>query len=588
MRQRSVWLDGVEYPILGAVEEHKVTPWSAELTIGDRTVSTYRPLSSWIIGPLKGGMGLEKWESGADDRYWYAENVDCSRNLITLGPLVSTLGSFGTPAIRLIYSQGYIWAIGHNNIALWSGSSWTTKKNDLANPTDAFVFYDKNDGECLVVASSASGAVYTHDAGTNWSTFTASDASYLEEFENRLCTLANTNKGFVYSADSDLSSTTTKADYPNLPVAATGLLAAKDPNDDPILYALTTEGLYALDVFDNFYKYKTEFTWARDSTSGKAGLYAKGDVYVCAGGARLLRISGGIVSEWGPDDDDGLPEDLQGDIVDITIAGYWIIIALDGGGSNKSCILKRHISKGKWHVVYVSASGARIYSLCWDDGTLYFGEDNDVKSLPLSSKTDNYKHLSTHTYSASGDLYTSWFSSVFEDMPKVAHELWCKSEDMNADEKATVYYRVDTDTSWTSLGTFNLSPRDDVLTFGTNSVGVQFERIQFKVSLARGSTTTNSPKIERLVLKYRVVPPYLEGWTFRVSLEDTEHYGRGEQLLSNLKATAASGTLVEFYPTGSKGDDVKYVQVMGLNVRERETEWGKAGSCVVTVAEVIS
>jgi hypothetical protein len=588
------------------VDEFKVTSWGAEFNIGPQTVTTSRPLSSWVIGPLKGGMGLEKNEPGMDDRYWYAENVDCARNSMTLGPLVTTYstgGSFGTPAIKIIYARGKIWGIGNNEIAYLDSGGWTTGEpsggegGPVANPTDAFVYYDLTNGESLVVASAASGVFETHDStGGTWVNIVTNDISYLAEFENRLCGVADSNTGFDYSAIGDIATawTTPSPAFPNLPVAATGLFMAKDPNDDPILYVVTTQGLWSLDVYTNFYQYETEFKWARDSTSGKAALYAKGDIYVHAGGSRLLKISGGVVTEWGPDDDDGLPEELQGNIVDMKIAGYWIIIAVDGGGgaAAKSSILKRHITQGKWHVVYVSAVTARLYSLCWDDGVLYFGEDNNIKGVPLSSATDNYKHLLTHTYSAAGDLITSYFHSPFEDMSKTAHELWCKSEDMTSTEKLTVTYRIDDNTPWintdlSASGVFNSSPKDDVITFGTAAVGLAFERIQFKFSLAR-NTSLLSPKIERIVLKYRVIPPYLEGWTFRVPLEDSSQYRTGDAMLTNLKTAAATGTLLTFYPTGSKTDTVKYVQVTGLAIKERGTEKGQSGVCVVTVGEVLS
>jgi len=590
--QKHVWLNGNEFPIKGFIDEFNVNPWQPSFDTGEKKVSTHRPLDSWVIGPLQGGMGKEKWEE--PNRYWYAENVDCSREYMTLGPLVSTKGTFGVAANKLIYSQTKVWAIGDEQISYWGGSSWTSAEpsGGLSDPTDACVYYDSTNGECLVVGSAADGIYETHDAGSNWTQIESSDASYLAEFENRLCAVANSNTGFFYSADGDIATAwTEQSGYPLLPSAATKLITAKDPNDDPILYVITNQGMWALDVYDNFYQYKTEFQWARDSTAGKAALYAKGCIYVPAGGTRLLKIDGGVVTEWGPDDDDGLIENHQGNIVDMTIAGYWVIIAIDGGGgaSAKSSILKRHITKGKWHCVYTTAATARLHSLCWDDGTLWFGEDTNVKSLPLSSKTDNYKHLSTHTYSASGDLYTEWFSSPFEDMTKTAHELWCKSEDMNYAQKVNAYYRRDDDDSWTALGTFNLSPKDTRLPFGANNKGVTFERIQFKFSFARGSTTTNSPKVERFTFKYRVNPPYLEGWTFRVPLEDDETYGMGETLISRLKTAAATETLLEFYPRGKiKGETAKYVEVQSLLIRDRDTSRGQFGEAVVRVGEVVS
>ena len=136
-----VWLNAVYYPIIGDVIKRRTTPLSPAFRTGAATYSDMRPLETWVIGPLTGGMGLEKHEPGTDDRYWYAVDVDCSRNLMTNGPLVTTVGTFGVAPEKIIFFQDKIWAIGHQEIAYLSGSSWSTGEpaTALDNPTDALV-----------------------------------------------------------------------------------------------------------------------------------------------------------------------------------------------------------------------------------------------------------------------------------------------------------------------------------------------------------------------------------------------------------------------------------------------------------------
>lgn len=595
MVQTSVWLNGVRYPIVGEVTSRRITPFSPPFSTGEAETTDYRPLRTWRMGPFQGGMGMENWEPGTEDRYWYAINVDCSRNFQTLGPLVTTLGNFGVAPEKIIYARGKIWAIGNGEVAYWNDPDWTTGEpsagegGPIANPTDAIVYYDTTNGESLVIADAALGVFETHDnTGATWVNIVTNDRAYLAEFQNRLCGIANSFMGFGYSAIGDIATAwTPKSTFPNLPYTCTGLLSAKDAQNNPVLYALTTSGMYSLDVFDNFYQYPSGLHWARDSTAGKAAIYAKGDMYIAAGGTRILKVSGNVVTEWGPDTDDGLQDELLGDITDIISVGYWIVIAVDGGTGNYSSILKRYMTGAHWHVVYNSgATNKRIKALCWDDGTLYFGESTHVKSLPLSNKTDNYKHLTTHTFVNTGHLYTSNFSSRFESMPKVAFELWCKSQDMSATETVQAYYDIDDSGSWTSLGTFNASPRDDPLTFGTAAVGLEFNRIKFDYVFSRGGTTTKSPKVERFELKYDVYPPDLEGWQFRANCV-TKGEKSGKSMIADLETARATKTLLAFYPTGKKSDTVKYVRIRGDLVAESGTERGQEGIYVVNVEEVI-
>ena len=91
---------------------------------------------------LKGGGGLEKWSADKNDRFWESTDVDTSQSTQTLGPLVTTLGAFGKVPVKIIKGpDGEIWAIGDRLIAIWNGSSWTSKKTDFSNPTDAILFY---------------------------------------------------------------------------------------------------------------------------------------------------------------------------------------------------------------------------------------------------------------------------------------------------------------------------------------------------------------------------------------------------------------------------------------------------------------
>uniref|UniRef100_A0A6M3KAB8 Uncharacterized protein n=1 Tax=viral metagenome TaxID=1070528 RepID=A0A6M3KAB8_9ZZZZ len=139
--QKYIWLNGVRIPIRGTVTWKRITPFPSQFMTGSPGENDYTPTRKQKWGNMKGGLGKDKWAPGDNDRYSDATTVDASRELTTLGPLVTTLGTFGVEPVKIIKFQNRVWAVGHNKISYWSGSAWTPVKTDFPSPTDAVVFY---------------------------------------------------------------------------------------------------------------------------------------------------------------------------------------------------------------------------------------------------------------------------------------------------------------------------------------------------------------------------------------------------------------------------------------------------------------
>ena len=139
--QDHVWLNDKLLPIVGKVKWFRVTPFPSQFITNKPDENDYTPTRKQKWGSLKGGLGKDKWTPNDNDRYSEAANVDASRELTTLGALVTTMGSFGVEPVKILKYDKRIWAIGHNKIAYWTGSAWTTAKSDLPHPTDGIVYY---------------------------------------------------------------------------------------------------------------------------------------------------------------------------------------------------------------------------------------------------------------------------------------------------------------------------------------------------------------------------------------------------------------------------------------------------------------
>ncbi len=139
--QRYVWLNGNELPIRGVVSWRRITPFPAQFTTSAPSESDYTPTRKQTWKSLRGGLGKDKWTPQDNDRYADATTVDASQEMQTLASLVSTLGTFGVEPVKIIKFENRIWAIGHNQISYWTGSSWTSVKTNFNNPTDALTYY---------------------------------------------------------------------------------------------------------------------------------------------------------------------------------------------------------------------------------------------------------------------------------------------------------------------------------------------------------------------------------------------------------------------------------------------------------------
>jgi hypothetical protein len=453
---------------------------------------------------------------------------------------------------------------------------------------------ERNLGAWLVVASADSGSYKTRD-GSSWSSAAKSasidplPASYLEQFDNRLVVLKGENSGFAYSAVNDpITNWTHKPNFPNQPISFTGMFVGRDASDTPALYFLAEDGVYYLDVFEQFKFGKTELSWEKNSNSGKKGIYFKGATYVAVDRG-IYELQGGIALPIGPDQDDGVPVDMSGYVSDLIGVGFWLVISINGGAGSKSTIMKRHIAGKHWHTVYkTAAANSQINTIAWDNGVLYFGEDTNVKSMPLSADSDNVKLLPTYQSQATGALIYPRFHSEFEGTSKVAQKLRMVTEDCDANNYFTAFYKINGAASWTSLGTFATSPRPTALPFGDGSddVGKEFEDIQFKIEPTRNaSVTTQRPVLVSLTLDYRVVPDVLYKWRFKAEARSSRGKA-GQETIDNLTATLASKPLVKFYPSGDVAGTAYLVERTALPHAKKGTEFGEEGEYDVEVSQV--
>lgn len=457
----------------------------------------------------------------------------------------------------------------------------------LASIIDAIVATDTTD-EYFVV-SSAMAAKYSADAIT-WSALDAKCMGYLAFYDTKLRAL-DTDGGTLHSSPAnDIDGTWTEFNLTGHFGTVYDLFEGKLLADGtPTLYFCGTEGLFTIDVA-NEKAYKQEVEYPPLTYAGHVGKYWNANVWVSTGYG-ILKVTPSMATFVGPDLDDGLPSTYQGWIYDMVTVNNWLVYCVNKrSSSDKSSILKRNASYGGNLQVYTSAADTAITCLhhspssLYTNGRLWFGEGTSVKYMMFPDTTSNVKQISTYQYvDDSGYGYLPIFRKLAA-ISKVALGVAAITKSCDANEYIELWYQLNGAGSWTDLGDFNDSPRDDILTFGSG-LGTEFYTIQFRIKLKRGTTNTNSPELESLLFYYLPRPATINAWTFNVVCMEDD----AEALIAALEVIRDTKTLVAFYPTGDTGKTSYNVALSTMPMRFYvENQQTRQGTIQVTVEQIFN
>lgn len=368
----------------------------------------------------------------------------------------------------------------------------------------------------------------------------------------------------------------------------------RDATGNPIIYAATKKGLYAHD-YANAKWIQTELMLPDHNNAGKGAVRWRDACFISAG----LDVHKYTVAETatiipvGLDRDDGLPAKYDGEIVKF-IKGYNDMFALvdssQVSGEGFSGVYA-YDAKGwqcKWNASGADNDKAMHTGIVSSAYAYYlwFDHNGKVYRMPLQRGIRNPMKIPTSTYGTTGIHLTPWFDAAWAG-DKLALSLVVFCKDTTASDYVLVQYRIDHsdtdfDTGWDTLGTI-YAAGDGVeteYTFGSD-LGTLFKAIQFRLVLVRGSTTTLTPDVLYMMLKYKRVIPPTWGWRFTIDCTE-EHDGLSAQQLLDAVITAAQvKTLVPFVYK----DTTYYVEIKSVE-GERLTGEGDKGTYNVLVKKL--
>jgi len=242
------------------------------------------------------------------------------------------------------------------------------------------------------------------------------------------------------------------------------------------------------------------------------------------------------LDDVGPNRDEGLPTDRQGNIS--CFVGYpgRLLAAMDAGASGYSSILAYNnvgwteiyrtpmIDKRIRHMAFQVVPGA-------SPDRLWISQGDSVLWLPFPTGTLNPEQDSSYPYTWESTLTSSWMHAGMTDIVKLFSSLKLFTEDLEEDEQEIeAEYQLDDDTAWYRLpDTFIESPSDEVDLRST--LGLNGKRLRVRVRLFT-TDSTKTPKLKGTVLECasRISVKYSYALAYRMEDGDVDLLGMPEGL----------------------------------------------------------
>ena len=600
--KNEVYLNGNYYPITRPVQQVLASIYPAKVIIGDTTRDSQIRASVISWSDFRGGIGVERMEGAKDvDRAWWSTcSLRYKRHLVLPAKTIGGVANSDADGDSLdiiqeyngelycIYSNQKIYKFNSGNDGF--GSALDTLP---AVATDAL--QARMGGILYLVVAYGTGHMYvkskyeddstatkelesddTYNDNTSTDSNAPFPAKFLTFWDDKLWGIGDNGQMWYAST---IGTEVADAKLPLPDGHVTDLFVARNASGNPVIYAMTKEGLFAHDFSNNKFV-ETQLALPFHNENGKGSIRWRDSVYIPAGLGIYKYINGSnsaVVSVVGADRDDGLPSDNRGSIAQLLGTHNDLIALVDGtltpsnvdmfASGNESSVISDTTGYSailgwneigwevKWTAAgadqgktitsgYVTDVGGNLAST--NPYRLYWGFDGDLYYQQLQSDVINPNQVVNYKYEddVDGLHYTAWFSADQVEVDKLALELKIETDDCDTNQTVAVAYALDyDDSSYTSMGTIT-SDGTTTYTFGS-SLGTAFRAIQFKLTLAT-DTQNASPDVVNMSLIYRKKLESKFGWSVNIDMNKTYKGNSPKALRSNILSAIQSNTLLEF------------------------------------------
>lgn len=568
-----ILLGGVPFKIVGQVTRSMVTVWpGGKVVIGPGSKDDQPILSTLIQKSLTGGMGIYRMQSEAEnERAWKIKGTFQHRGMFTLPPYTTNLGApsgvTDNVTTMAVFNDALYVTFGQVVKILNSSDVWadpTTAKTLDNVPSDAIVFNNR--------LFYAHGTTYTYWNGSTWTTATTKAAKFWTLYDNKLVRV-DVDGNMAWSTTGDDAGWTAKAKVPLPSGYVTSLFVHRDASGDPAIVVGTKTGYWVYDEAGDTWN-ETELTWPFHPNGGKGACKWRGDAYLPYGMDVFKYVQGNpaTVQVVGPANDDGVPAELNGEILKLqpTQSDIYAIVSVDETGGTIPVWDRRSASFrfdnatifNGFQTTWMSAGTARTsllayngygWGILWQSTEsatkgdvmlvashgakyrLYWSSGKNVHAHDLDRGVRNPRVLTTKQFDPSGEWISYWFMGNWEALPKLGVILEVHTSDCSADEIVLVRYGVDFSETWrqfvdangNALGTITANGLTQFYLGATadGNQGEKFDAIRFKFELSRGSDKTKRPIIDYWSFGYAKLFKAYWGWRAMLDLDrDTAGY----------------------------------------------------------------
>jgi len=302
-----------------------------------------------------------------------------------------------------------------------------------------------------------------------------------------------------------------------------------------------------------------------------------------------FNLEGGMVERYydqrlddvGPNRDEGLPADRQGEITKLLPYPGRYYAAVDAGSDGYSSILCNNLlGEYSWHEIWRSTTrGDQIYDAYvqsipgFDEvDRLWIATTESIIAVPIAiTPVNQYKYEYfgyngslpgyTHDFTTAGWVETSWIDFEVKSIDKYFHSVTIFSdytgEVRTGDEyKLSVYFKVDGDIDWTHAGDvkaseyingkFEIGIKELPIKYGSKSASGK--KIKFRVKMMPQASEYESPRLKAIVVNAILRLPSKRTWNFNflvdpeVDLNDKPIHDKTGVLLYWLNKWANSKT----------------------------------------------
>lgn len=556
---KEVILDGTRFKLIGDMSVTAVDRLRGKITIGAYNEDSNDLISTWAITDLTGGHGIAEHQEGTtDNRYRFGTIYtrypkQFSKPFRTIADY-DIAGSY-FPLGDMYYSGNSTWetysAFGNN---LYRDHA-TNIGSMSSPPSDRAVVFQGTAAKPWLFIPLSSGGHATYDRATNTLTVTnavAGDdfASFLV-WDEKLIGITRTGQmRYTLAAanaptwvDYELGGVDVVLDQSHQPQR---LHAYYSRAGVEVPVVVTDIGVWAFDAsVPKFYRipdiegYHPFF--------GYSSCVWRGELYI-ASGMDILAWNGEIVRNIGLSRDQGLPHDQQNYVRDLIPGPNALYAWVRGRLTNSSTVYHSSLHEWSgfgWHCIqsdhYTGSAPTRGgFSRSNDDTRLFWGHANGsyfAMSLPRA-QTNPAEAVTnaSESFGLGGDsdstetyyLETGRFNANMRGYAKIANSAVLRIKTLPSNNKIVVKYRVDSDTSWTQLGSDITTSGHHTLLFGTVDAygvypGEPFEDIEFRWEYVETSANSTTPIIESFVFSFLPLMHPSESFSCLVDLTAPHH-----------------------------------------------------------------